>query len=483
MDKATTGSVSGDLLLVDDDASALQIMQSLLSAEGYEIRGALNGQTALLFAKESPPDLILLDVRLPDMDGYQICRELRDDPKTAGIPVIFISGLEDVGHKIKGFTAGGVDFVTKPFQAEELLARVGTHLSLRRLQVKIEEQNARLEEEVRKTKKAHQEVKEADEALRRANERLEERVEERTRELMVANRQLAASEKALEERLRFEELLSGISARFVNLPPEEVNREIEATLKQVAEFFQTDYCGLLQIFREKDSWQITHAASADGLPPAPINKDISVRIFPWSYQEVAEHHKYLIFSTLEDLPLEAETDKENYRKWGILSSTLIPILLNGSQEYVFSISMMRSERNWSAGYVSRLRMLGESLVSALARSRIDEALWESEARLSLAASSGEIGLWSVDLRDRQIWGTEKGWELLGLPPAAGYPGRVLRIIHPEDRERGARDHGAGHPVGKRRQGRIPHRDFRREHPLAGLSAACPISLPTGKRTT
>ncbi len=435
MDNATTGSASGDLLLVDDDASALQIMQSLLGAEGYEIRGALNGQTALLFAKESPPDLILLDVRLPDMDGYQICRELRDDPKTAGIPVIFISGLGEVGAKIKGFTAGGVDFVTKPFQAEELLARVGTHLSLRRLQVKIEEQNARLEEEVRKTKEAHEEVKDAEEALRRANDRLEARVEERTRELMAANIQLVASERALEERLRFEELITGVSAKFVNLPAQEVDREVEATLKQVTDFFQIDYCGLLQAFPEKDSWQITHAASAAGLPPAPVNKDISVRIFPWSYQEVAEHHKYLTFSTLKDLPLEAETDKENYRKWGIRSSTLIPILLNGYHECVFSVSMMRSERNWTVPYIPRLRMLGEILVSALARSRIDEALRESEARLSLAASSGGIGLWSVSLGDRQTWATEKGWELLGLRPDS----RVSRetfysSIHAEDRE-------------------------------------------------
>ena len=87
-----------------------------------------NGQTALMFASEDPPELILLDIRLPDMDGFQVCRRLKEDQKTGGIPVIFISALDEVVDKVKGFAAGGVDYITKPFQSEELLARVETHL-------------------------------------------------------------------------------------------------------------------------------------------------------------------------------------------------------------------------------------------------------------------------------------------------------------------------------------------------------------------
>ena len=122
----------GNILVVDDDLNTRQTMDAFLSRQGYEVRCAPNGETALMFAYEDPPELILLDIRLPDLDGLQACRRLKEDQKTSAIPVIFISALEEVADKIKGFAAGGVDYISKPFQSEELLARVQTHLELKR---------------------------------------------------------------------------------------------------------------------------------------------------------------------------------------------------------------------------------------------------------------------------------------------------------------------------------------------------------------
>jgi formate hydrogenlyase transcriptional activator len=194
MDNTQPGNKQGSLLLVDDDLSALQIMETFLVREGYEVRCALDGHTALMFAREDPPELILLDIRLPDMDGFEVCRRLKEDQETRDIPVIFISGLGEVVDKVKGFAAGGVDYITKPFQGEEMLARVEVHLSLRRLQKQVESQNAQLEHEIANRKQAQ-------EALQRAHDELEERIRERTVDLATANEQLVASEKALEERL------------------------------------------------------------------------------------------------------------------------------------------------------------------------------------------------------------------------------------------------------------------------------------------
>jgi len=136
-----------------------------LTREGYDVRCAPNGQIALMFAQEDPPELILLDIRLPDMDGFEICRRLKKD-RTDNIPVIFISALHELKDKVRGFAAGGVDYVTKPFQAEELLARVETHLTLKRLQKEVETQNEQLEQEIIKSKRAEEKIKQAAEEWR-----------------------------------------------------------------------------------------------------------------------------------------------------------------------------------------------------------------------------------------------------------------------------------------------------------------------------
>jgi PAS domain S-box-containing protein len=166
MDSTQTQNEQGSLVLVDDDLSALRTMEAFLVREGYEVRCALDGQTAVMFAREDPPELILLDIRLPDMDGFEVCRLLKEGQNTSGIPIIFISALDQVVDKVKGFAAGGVDYITKPFQAEEVLARVGTHLALKRLQKQIEAKNVQLEQEIIKSKRAEEKIKQAAEEWR-----------------------------------------------------------------------------------------------------------------------------------------------------------------------------------------------------------------------------------------------------------------------------------------------------------------------------
>ena len=150
-----------NILIVDDDLSARQTLSALMEREGYEVRCAPSGQTALMFAQEEAPDLILLDIRLPDVDGFQVCQRLKENRRTCETPVIFISALEEMKDKIKGFVAGGVDYITKPFQVEEILARVETHLALGRLRKKIEGQNAQLEQEIVRSKQAEEKIKKA----------------------------------------------------------------------------------------------------------------------------------------------------------------------------------------------------------------------------------------------------------------------------------------------------------------------------------
>ncbi len=125
---------TGDILVVDDTPANLRLLSGMLSEQGYKVRSAPNGKLALMGAKAAPPDLILLDINMPGLNGYQVCEQLKADPKTHDIPVIFISALDQTEDKIEAFTIGGVDYITKPFQLEEVLARVETHLTLHRLQ-------------------------------------------------------------------------------------------------------------------------------------------------------------------------------------------------------------------------------------------------------------------------------------------------------------------------------------------------------------
>jgi len=142
----TQNREAAQILVVDDTPANLKLLNEMLTNRGYRVRPASNGRLALRSVAAALPDLILLDVRMPDMDGYEVCARLKSDEYSRGVPVIFISALDSVNDKIKGFEAGGIDYITKPFQEAEVLARVETHLSLRRLQKKLEEQKEHLEE-------------------------------------------------------------------------------------------------------------------------------------------------------------------------------------------------------------------------------------------------------------------------------------------------------------------------------------------------
>lgn len=138
---------TADILVVDDGPANIRLLAVMLSSLGHKVRKATTGEMALTAIATALPDLILLDVNMPGMDGYQVCQTLKADEHTHDIPVIFISALDEVMDKVKGFTAGGIDYITKPFQLAEVQARVRTHLALRQLQKELQIKNQQLEAE------------------------------------------------------------------------------------------------------------------------------------------------------------------------------------------------------------------------------------------------------------------------------------------------------------------------------------------------
>jgi len=126
----TIGQKPASILIVDDVAANLQVLTGMLDDRGYLTRPVTSGKMALLAAQNDPPDLVLLDITMPGMDGYEVCARMKANEKLKDIPVIFISALNETLDKVKGFSVGGLDYVTKPFQFEEVHARVETHLKL-----------------------------------------------------------------------------------------------------------------------------------------------------------------------------------------------------------------------------------------------------------------------------------------------------------------------------------------------------------------
>jgi cyclic di-GMP phosphodiesterase len=151
------------VLMVDDNPTNLQVLQATLEGQGYRLLAARDGASALSVVAKATPDLILLDIMMPEMDGFEVCQRLKSDPATFEIPVIFLSALGQTEDKVKGLELGAVDYITKPFQPEEVIARVNTHLTLRCLQRQLAVANAE---------------------LRELNEDLEKKVEERSQELL-----------------------------------------------------------------------------------------------------------------------------------------------------------------------------------------------------------------------------------------------------------------------------------------------------------
>jgi PAS domain S-box-containing protein len=157
--------IKGTVLVVDDTELSLEMLSDILIKDGFKVQTAKSGRLALEAARTITPDLILLDIMMPGMDGYTVCSQLKKDELTRDVPVIFISAMDKTVDRVRCFEAGGVDFISKPFQVEEVLARMRTHLVLRRIQTRLEKQKAQLEQEISERKKAEHALQESEQRL------------------------------------------------------------------------------------------------------------------------------------------------------------------------------------------------------------------------------------------------------------------------------------------------------------------------------
>jgi diguanylate cyclase (GGDEF)-like protein len=200
--------LKGALLIVDDIEDNITLMLRFLTRAGYTVLTASDGEHALQLARQANPDVILLDIMMPGMDGYEVCERLKAAEETRDIPVIFMTALTDMQDKLRGFKAGAADYLAKPVERAEVLARVTVHVKLRRLQQELLEKNRQLEEEVKVRKETEAAIQRYANLLTERNEEMEKEIEERRQTQEKLNQ---ANEKL--QRLANLDGLTGIANR------------------------------------------------------------------------------------------------------------------------------------------------------------------------------------------------------------------------------------------------------------------------------
>ena len=189
--KKSDDTIRADVvLIVDDTLTNLEVLSDYLQSAGFTVSLASDGVTALNQAENIEPNIILLDILMPGMNGFEVCQKLKANPKTKDIPVLFMTGLTDIADKIKGFELGGVDYVTKPIHKEEVVARIKTHLTLQRMRSHLQIQNKQLNQEIHIRQQTEAKLMRSQQLLSNLNKELEQRVTERTTELVQAKKQL-----------------------------------------------------------------------------------------------------------------------------------------------------------------------------------------------------------------------------------------------------------------------------------------------------
>ena len=280
------------------------------------------------------------------------------------------------------------------------------------------------------------EVKMQEEYLNKINQTI-------TRDISVINEQLTVeieqhkqTREALKKRLEFEKLISDFSARFVNIHPDQVDMEIEHALKHIYEFFECDRSGLLEVLPDKAAWKITHVAAAEDTPGVPVGTELPAAIYPWTYEKLTKKHEIISFSRVDDMPAEANVDKQSRIEWGIRSALSIPIISNGPIDHVIVLNSIKNECVWLEEFFPKLQLFGEIFVNALERKRNRLEL-EEQLRFEtlLVKISGRFVNMPADQVDDEIEDAQRQvCECLGLDLSALWlwsmeTPRTLKISH------------------------------------------------------
>ncbi|MCP4011210.1 MAG: response regulator [Proteobacteria bacterium] len=361
---------SNTILIIDDNSANLGVISDFLEAAGFEILAAHDGGSGLAIAREVRPDLILLDVIMPGIDGFETCRRLKADAGTRAIPVIFMTALTDTANKVSGFEAGGVDYITKPFQLEEVLARVKTHLSLHTLQVQ----------------------------LQQAHDELETRVSARTAELRQANMQLKDEineRKAAEAEIRHRNLDLAVLNRVIaaSVTESQATAILETACRELAQAFDLPRSAAFLLNADKTEATVVAEYQAPDSAPDTDPPSILNTIFPVADNPAAQHLIELKAPLLID-DVHNDPDRlvaiSNLVRKNTRSLLLTPLIIKG--ETVGGLSLAALEPHGLKDEQVRLaQSVADQVAGVLSRFRLDEERRQLEDQYHQAQKMEALG--------------------------------------------------------------------------------------------
>ncbi|MBN1607016.1 MAG: response regulator [Polyangiaceae bacterium] len=373
------------LLIVDDRLDNVQLLAGMLTSEGFETLIARDGQSALEKAAYAKPDLILLDVLMPGLDGFETCRRLKASDATRDIPVIFLTALSELEPKLAGFEAGAVDYITKPLEMTEVLARVRVHLALRSMQRQLAEQNAQLAREIA----VRQQV---EDALRLAHEQLERRVQARTAELASANVVLEAevvrrrrAQADLQQRNRELALLnrvigaSGAERRSTSM--------LAMTCRELVDAFDLDQATAAVL--DASRAEVTVIASHHrGGPPRLLGEVVRLADNPAARLVFQDQASLAVLDVAGDPRLASVSDR--LQRAGITSLLAVPVVFDGKAVAALLLGSVRP-REFSDPDVKLAECVAQQVAGVLARLRLNEERRQLEEQYHHAQKMEALG--------------------------------------------------------------------------------------------
>lgn len=335
----------GTILVVDDTPTNLEVLFDFLSNAGFRVLFAEDGESALDKAHYATPNLILLDILMPGIDGFETCRRLKESESTKSIPVIFLTALTDTVDKVKGFSLGAVDFITKPLQYEEVLARVETHLRIQALTRQLQEQNCRLEHEV-------QERKQAEAALQRQNQR---------------SQLFAEVTLKIRQSLQLDEIL-------------------QTTVTEVQRILQADRVLIYRFWPNGTGSGVAEAVQP-GLPQV-MGYTFPEEIFP---EEIKQKYRQGRMRQVEDVKYDHQISPclvEFLQQFWVRAKLVVPILTNKELWGLLIAHQCSGPREWTAFEGEFMQQLADQIGIALTQAQLLDQ--EVRQRQELARSNAEL---------------------------------------------------------------------------------------------